>query len=279
MTLRSVTVLAAFSLSLAALTPYTVGVRHEDDAGGLESQEREFRWTGRIEPGDVLEIKGVNGAVVASRATGDQAEVVAEKRWRRGDPEDVIIEVVEHERGVTICAVYPGRSWKDDNFCAPGDDGKLSSHENDVRVTFEVSVPEGVHFVGKTVNGDVDAEDLTADVSAYTVNGDVSVSTAGRAWASTVNGSIRAEMGRADWGEDVEFTTVNGSITLYLPERLSAEVSAQTLNGHIDTDFPLTIRRRSRWGPRRISGTIGDGGPELYLKTVNGSIRLRELRS
>jgi len=37
-------------------------------------------------------------------------------------------------------------------------------------------------------------------------------------------------------------------------------------------DFPLTIT--GQVGPRRLRGTIGNGGPELNLSTVNGSIKL-----
>jgi DUF4097 and DUF4098 domain-containing protein YvlB len=54
---------------------------------------------------------------------------------------------------------------------------------------------------------------------------------------------------------------------------MSAEVKAQTLNGDISSDFPITVMgRKSR---RELNGTIGSGGRELSLKTVNGSIRLR----
>jgi DUF4097 and DUF4098 domain-containing protein YvlB len=66
---------------------------------------------------------------------------------------------------------------------------------------------------------------------------------------------------------------VNGGITIYLPSDFSAEVEAQTVNGDIETDFPLTVS--GRFGMRRIRGTIGAGGRRIELETVNGSIRLR----
>jgi len=46
------------------------------------------------------------------------------------------------------------------------------------------------------------------------------------------------------------------------------------VNGSIETDFPLTVT--GRLGPRRVTGTIGNGGRRLALETVNGSIRLRK---
>jgi DUF4097 and DUF4098 domain-containing protein YvlB len=106
-----------------------------------------------------------------------------------------------------------------------------------------------------------------------TVNGSINVSTAGLASAKTVNGSITATMGRADWSDALEFHTVNGAIELNLPAGLSTEVEAETLNGDIQTDFPLTVT--GRFSKRHLTGTIGGGGRELRLKTVNGSVAIR----
>jgi len=179
----------------------------------------------------------------------------------------VRIEVVEHDGGVTICAVYP----REGNECLPGDRGRLSVRNNDVKVEFEVEVPDGVRFTGRSVNGSIRAEDLDSDVIAHTVNGAIDISTNGRAEAETVNGSIEADMGRADWDHDVGFETVNGSISLTLPEDVNADVRARTVNGRIRTDLPLTVREVGR---RRLDGRLGDGGPELELETVNRSITL-----
>jgi hypothetical protein len=232
----------------------------------------DFRWTGRLEAGQLLEIKGVNGDVEAEAASGDEIEVVAEKHARRDDPDAVRIEVVEHPGGVTLCAVYPDRRGR--NVCAPGDQGKLGARDSDVQVEFRVRVPAGIRFAARTVNGAVSVRDLDADVEATTVNGGVRVETAGRAVARTVNGSIDARLGRADGAEPLSFETVNGRIEVELPEGASAEVDARTVNGSIDSDFPLEMR--GRWTKKRASGSIGSGGRELELRTVNGSIRLRK---
>jgi hypothetical protein len=234
--------------------------------GSQESVER-FEWSGEIAEGDAIEIKGINGQVVATRTSGDDVEVTATRTGRRDDPNEVRIEVVEHNGGVTICAVYP----REGNECLPGDRGRLSVRNNDVKVEFEVRVPDGVAFAGRSVNGSIRAEDLDSDVIATTVNGAIDISTSGRAEAETVNGSIEADMGRADWDHDVSFETVNGSISITLPEDVNANVRARTVNGRIRTDLPLTVREVGR---RRLDGRLGDGGPELELETVNGSISL-----
>ncbi|NIN11498.1 MAG: hypothetical protein GTN62_08330 [Gemmatimonadales bacterium] len=240
-------------------------------------QQTDFEWKGRIERGRAIEIKGVIGSIRALPASGDQVEVTAIKdEGRRGDPDEVTFEVVEHADGVTICAMYPSDRWDEPNECRPMRGGRMSTRDNDTEVEFTVHVPSGVNFVGKTVIGDVEAESLDGDVVARTVNGDVDVSTSGFAEGSTVNGSVYATLGRGDWTGVLEFSTVNGSITVELPDGIGAEVTAKTVNGGIESDFPVTIR--GRFGPRRITGTIGDGGRRLRLETVNGTIRLRQGR-
>jgi DUF4097 and DUF4098 domain-containing protein YvlB len=79
-------------------------------------------------------------------------------------------------------------------------------------------------------------------------------------------------MGRADWTDRLSMATVNGGIALTLPASLSADLHAQTVNGDIDTDFPVTITKVDR---RRVDGTIGSGGRSLSLESVNGSISVK----
>jgi putative adhesin len=241
----------------------------------VAAQTPDFRWHGRLAPGKRVEVKGVNGDVRAVAATGSEVEVTAAKHARRSDPDDVKIEVIEHEGGVTICAVYPTpRRARQENSCQVGNSWHSSTEDNDVTVDFEVRIPAGVEFGGQTVNGEMSAEGLKADVTASTVNGSVRVTTTGLAEASTVNGSVYVEMGRADWTNELEFSTVNGGLTLVLPASLNAEIRASTVNGDLVTDYPLTIT--GRFGKRRMQGTIGSGGRSLNLSTVNGEIRLRK---
>jgi putative adhesin len=236
---------------------------------------QDFNWHGRLAAGKRLEVKGVNGDVRAVLASGAEAVVNARKHSRRSDPDEVEIKVVESEDGITICAVYPTpRRAREENNCEPGDRWHSNTENNDVVVDFEVQVPAGVEFNGKTVNGEMSAEGLKGDAHVSTVNGSVRVTTTGLAEASTVNGSVYAEMGRANWTDELEFSTVNGGITLILPGKLDTEVRASTVNGDIETDWPLMVS--GRFSNRRIRGTIGAGGRALSLSTVNGEIRLKK---
>jgi hypothetical protein len=238
------------------------------------AEEREWQWRGSVEQGGAIEIKGVNGEIEAEPASGREVEVRARLSGRRSDPDEVEMVVIEHADGVTICALYPSTRRGEPNECLPGAEGRNNVKNNDVKVHFTVLVPSGVNFVGRTVNGDVQALDLPGDVRVGTVNGDVDISADGLAEASTVNGSVTVTMGRADWDGVLDFSTVNGGVTLEMPEQLDADVSISTVNGHITSDYPLTVD--GRFSPRHVKGTIGKGGRTLVIKTVNGSVQLRK---
>lgn len=234
-----------------------------------------WSWHKALASGRTIEIKGVNGNITAVAASGNEVEVAATKSARRSDPDDVKLQVVEQNGNVTICAVYPTpRSADHDNECLPGSKGHMSTRNNDVKVDFEVRVPRGVQFTGRTVNGGVRGSGLTGLAVAHTVNGDIRLATTGLAEANTVNGSINVRMGQSNWSDELEFSTVNGSILVELPDPLNADVSAGTVNGSISSDWPVTIS--GRWGPKRMHGKIGSGGRDLSLNTVNGGIELRK---
>ncbi len=241
----------------------------------MAAAEDPFRWSGRIDAGKAIEIKGVNGEILASRSADAQVEVTAVKSGRRSDPSQVKIEVVPHADGVTICAVYPSPDSRP-NECKPGSGGRMNTRDNDVRAHFTLKVPAGVRFVGRTVNGRIEATGLASDVGAHSVNGSLTIATSGHASGATVNGGVTASLEKSGLTRPVEFSTVNGAIKVDLPADANAAVEAGTVNGGITTDFPLTVQ--GKFGPKKISGSIGGGGPRLALNTVNGGITLRQVR-
>ena len=211
-----------------------------------------FDWSGAVAYGKTVEIRGVNGSVRALESDDGAVRVEAMRSARRSDPASVRIEVVEHDGGVTICAVYPTPSGsRSENGCRRGGGG-MNTRDNDVQVDFVVRVPSGVRLAATTVNGAIDVQALRSDVQATTVNGSVNIQTTG--FVSNA-------------------TTVNGGIVLEMPADLNANFHATTVNGEIDSDFPMVAT--GRLSRRNLQATIGSGGPELRATTVNGSISLR----
>jgi hypothetical protein len=261
---RSAALLAVLSSTLLAGAALAGSKDDWDQDDG-----EDFHWSWSLSSGQTIEIKGVNGNITAVRAGGDKVEVRAHKHARHSDPRDVKIEVIDHEGGITVCAVYPGAG----NECEPGKGGHSHTHDNDVVVDFEVRVPDRIGFVGRTVNGNVGAKDLGGPVEAHSVNGSLEISTDDVARASTVNGSIRVALGRSRWRDGLEFQTVNGEVRISFPEGLSAEIELETLNGDITCDYPIDVK--GKISRRHLAGTIGDHPDgDLRVSTVNGSIRV-----
>jgi hypothetical protein len=229
----------------------------------------DFDWSGTIDQGDAIEIKGVNGNIVATAASGNTVRVTATKQAQQSDPALVDIEVVPHAGGVTICAVYPDVPGQPPNECAPRNQGHMSTQNNDVEVDFTVTVPAGVEYVGATVNGNVSGSGLGSNAFGTTVNGNIAITTSQFATALTVNGTITVAIDLADWGRDLDFTAVNGNVTVEVPSGTNADARLATVNGSISSDFSLT-----EVSPGNVQGTLGTGGPFLRLTTVNGNVRL-----
>ena len=245
----------------------------------LELAAQDFKWNGRMGSAETLIVRGISGDVRATLASGDIAEVVATKRGRSSDFDDVSIEVFE-ERGATlVCVIYNSRRRNSACGSHRNDDQRRGRDRNiRVSVDFEVRVPAGVTFEGRTVSGDVEALGLRSDVEARTVSGDVDVSTTGVARGGTVSGSVDIEMGSLDWRR-LEFSTVSGDITVRLPAGLDAEIDFESLTGDFDSDFPVDVeRQRKRFVGSELSGTIGDGGRRLSFHTVSGDVELRRVR-
>ena len=239
-----------------------------DGVIGPDGGAQDFEWSGAIPLGGRIEIKGVSGKITAAGTSDNRVEVRATKSARRSDPSQVTIEVVEHADGVTICAVYPdirGRPVE----CLPGEQGNMSTGNNDVEVDFVVSVPAGVVFVGRNVSGEVRATALQAEALISGVSGNVTITTSQTAEAATVSGSVTASIGRSDWSRDLTFTTVRGNVDVVIPRNTNAHVEASAVSGAIDSDFTLSGTATQQ------QGTLGSGGPTLRLSTVSGNITLR----
>ena len=241
--------------------------------------DKPFTWSGTVQSGRWVYVRKLNGPVRVEAGTGSTVEVHAEKRWRRGDPEDVKITVrqVGSSGGdVIVCALWNDRSSCDeDGYHSHSDNWWGNNNHNDTEVEFVVRLPAGVKVDASTVNGGVEIDGATSTVVAHTVNGSVEArSSGGSVSAHTTNGDIMVRSATLD-GEHTEYTTTNGTITVELPGSVNADIDMRTVNGHLTSDFPLTVE--GTFSPRRLHATLGKGGPTLRLSTVNGSIRLRKL--
>jgi hypothetical protein len=243
-------------------------------AAWAQDQGLTFHWSGKLSADQVVEVKNINGTIEAEAGTGDEVQVTAEKSGPKA--EQVQIKVVPHKDGVTICAIYPPNFFGGSSrSCEPGNSWHSSNvHTDDTKVHFVVHLPRNLRLSAQNINGDIQAADLGRAVHAASVNGSVRVSTDAWTDVDTVNGSIEARMGSADWTGQLKIHSVNGSVRLQMPNDLSADVKFNSVNGKISSDFPITIS--GGFVGHSARGTVGKGGRELEVDTVNGSIELKK---
>lgn len=236
-----------------------------------------FRWSGPIPSGRAIRLHNMNGDIRVERAeSGSKVDVVAERKVRRGNPKTVRFEVRTRSDGdVVVCAL-----WGDDMRCT--DDGNRGSYHSggtwsrgdEIEVVMRVRVPDGVKTVARSTNGGISAEGLSSEVDASTTNGDVNIRTSGGyVNATTTNGSISASLGRLTGAEPMRFTTTNGSVTLFAPPSLSADLEMATVNGDLHSEFPITMT--GRFLRNSIKATLGQGGRSIIVRTTNGDVSLK----
>lgn len=221
-------------------------------------EREEIRKVVPLSSDGVFSLKNVNGGVTVAGWDQPNVEIHAIKTGpSKENLALVTIEIYNEAGRVAVNTIYPrGRN------------------NLRVSVSYDVMVPKMARLRNvETVNGSVGIGGMASEVTAQTVNGSVKVrNSSGRVNASTVNGSVTAELERLDPEGDMKLETVNGSIKLYLPEGAAADIAAETTNGRLNTDFPLTVQ--GKFGPKRLHGLLGQGGPRIRMETVNGSVDL-----
>jgi len=264
----------------AAVLLATIAVPAAAQAG----QGDNFSWSGRVPAGRWIRVRNLNGSITVGQASGDNVEVTATKRWRRGDPSMVRIETKKFGPGdesVLICALWGDNSSCDErSYQTRGDrrdrrNNNNNDNNNDVVVEFRVLVPKGVKVGVNTINGALTVDGATSEVEAGTINGEVEVNTTGGPVnATSINGDVRARLGRLDSDGSMHFTTITGNVIVEFGGDFGADVDLQTLNGSLNTNFEMTIT--GRLDPKHLRTHIGKpGGPRIRLETINGNVELR----
>lgn len=151
---------------------------------------------------------------------------------------------------------------------------------------YTVKLPKEVTLDVKTVDhGDVRIKNIAGPISVGNVNGSVEVKNASKIiQASTVNGDVTINFLRTP-DQPIDFNTVNGDFNFTLPEDFRAQVYFNTMNGEMFTAFDYKdlgpkVMKSEENGKFKIETKtgveIGDGGPVLSFRSINGNVYLRK---
>ena len=142
-------------------------------------------------------------------------------------------------------------------------------------VSYELHVPRESDLDLEALNGGVSIEGVEGEIEFATRNGGVHLDDlAGRVRGETRNGGVSVELTGKTWrGAGLDVETRNGGVHLVLPDDYSAELETGTVNGKVVSDIPVV--RESRRS-RRVSTSLGEGGPTVRVLTTNGGVRIRQ---
>jgi DUF4097 and DUF4098 domain-containing protein YvlB len=242
-----------------------------------QEETEEFSKVLPLKSSGTFSLRNVNGSVTITTWKEDKVDIKALK-VTKGDPDklkEVEIEVEATANSVSVDTIFP--RWRNVR----------------VSVKYEVKVPQGVnlgkirstngslHLTGpfgdtnaSTTNGRIELDGAEGTVALSSTNGKIEATNIkGELEAETTNGTIVLEM--LSFKDRIRARTTNGSINLGIGslEKVNADLDARTVNGSISLDLPVTLKsmKKSR---RSLEAQIGEGGLEISLKTVNGSIRI-----
>lgn len=240
--------------------------------------EETFKKTIEVTGQEYFELSNRNGRIEVTGWDQSSISIEAEKEVRADDHEkakrllkelEIIIKKTDDK--VIVYVKYPDQK--------SGSGGFLSWLFNDnnwnASVDFKVFVPRKMNMDVSSTNGKLDIEGCQGKIDLETTNGDINADQmSGSVNCYTTNGSVNVRLDEVTDGQEMTYKTTNGSIRLYLPATINADIEAKTTNGRIDCDLPIKVYDvKSR---KKIYGEINSGGPAIVMRTTNGNIKIRE---
>jgi hypothetical protein len=262
---------ALFLLTSIVILP--AGAQAQDDDDEWLENCRSTRWNGRRPTACEVRVKSIparspltvrpgrNGAVHIIAHEGKNIEVhtrLQASDGSRADADDVL-KRINVDLGETITATGPetghGASWS---------------------ASFVIYVPRNTNVDVTTENGPIAIKNVFGRMELSAQNGPISLSgVGGDVHARAQNGPLHVRLTGTRWsGEGLDAETRNGPIALVIPRDYNAALETGTVNGPMESDFPITVTLNGRrW--KQFTTTLGNGGAPVRVVTTNGPVSLR----
>jgi hypothetical protein len=139
-------------------------------------------------------------------------------------------------------------------------------------------------------NGTITVSNVIGQLEVNNVNGGIHLEgISGSVVANTVNGDVVVGFNSADPHAAMAFSTLNGKVDVSFPADLKANVKLQAEQGDVYSDFDVEIDKGHNNAEKSteghmyritiddwVYGKINGGGPEIMMKTTNGSVYIRK---
>jgi hypothetical protein len=206
-------------------------------------------------------IQGINGDMEITGVAGiDSVDVQGERVVRSDDFEDAeahlaLLTVKARRNGaeIDVSSEQPNRS-----------EGR--SYE----VHYRVRLPSWMKIDAQLVNGEVTVEGASGGLSVALTNGSARcMGIYGNCVVALVNGPVRCDLSLPAQGA-CSLSTVNGNVSLTVPDTTSAQLEAKVTNGTISVSSLEVKSLKS--SKTAVTGVLGTGKGTIQLSAVNGNV-------
>jgi DUF4097 and DUF4098 domain-containing protein YvlB len=188
----------------------------------------------------------------------------------------------------------------------------------EAKVDYEITVPAGVSVTVSTATAPITADGVSGDITLSSETGTITAANVARSHlhVRSVAGPVNLNnvtMGHVDvtssggavqlvnvtgskvnvgtgsgnityqgdcsGGGDYLMTTHSGSIDVTLPQTASVDLTARSVSGSVQNDFPLQAKKHSVFVPKSgssFAGTSNSGSSSVELRSISGRIRVKQ---
>jgi hypothetical protein len=162
---------------------------------------------------------------------------------------------------------------------------------NNKTVDMDIKIPRKFSLkISSFDNGKIEITRVSGNIEADNPFGDIILdNVAGSAVLNSVNGKIKAIFSSVDPSSPMMFTSLEGNIELYFPEKVNANIKLRSENGDLFSEFGIKPIRRQTEVKKNAGGSVysledwtvgmlNNGGPEYFVSTFNGNIYLKKYK-
>jgi DUF4097 and DUF4098 domain-containing protein YvlB len=260
----------------------------------IAQTRKEYRYT--VRPRASVSVTNQYGPISVTSTPGNQVIVratlpsnkVEVDQDQNGNRVDILSHLLQGATATTGRVDYEVQVPADTNVTLRSSTGPLRAEKlrGDVTLegagaTVDVRDVSNAHVHVKTLNGPVTLTNIRqGHVEITSVSGAVTLNAVSGPFVqvNSTSGKIHYD-GDFGSGGDYELSSHSGDIEAAAPTDASIDVSARSIKGQVENDFPLQPKAHTVFPidkARAFVGTAGKAASKVVLHTISGTIRLKK---
>lgn len=157
-------------------------------------------------------------------------------------------------------------------------------------ITIKVPLNTAELSLSAVNDGDIWVKNVGGQIEITNVNGWIHCdNVSGSVVANTINGDVNVKFKTINPQAAMAFSTLNGNVDVTFPATLKAKLKLKSDQGDVYSDFDVAIEKGQPATEKNndehmhkividdwVYGTVGGGGPEIMMKTSQGSVYVRK---